>query len=64
LKPHGFDLAEQNLVLEALEVFTFSKRLNSPEQMEIQRKINAFMDMNNMGRARQNPGKQPNVWYE
>jgi hypothetical protein len=23
LKPHGFDLAEQNLVLEALEVFYF-----------------------------------------
>jgi hypothetical protein len=57
------DLAEQNLVLEALEVFAFSTCL--PEQMEIQRKINAFMDMNNdMGRASQNPGKRPKVWYE
>ena len=36
------DLAEQNLVLEALEVFTFST--SSPEQKEIQRKINAFID--------------------
>jgi hypothetical protein len=58
------DLAEQNLVLEALEVFTFSTHLNSPEQIEVQRKINAFMDMNDMGRARQNPGKRPKVWYE
>jgi hypothetical protein len=39
------DLAEQNLVLE---VFTFSTSLNSPEQMEFQRKFNASMDMNNI----------------
>jgi hypothetical protein len=59
------DLAEQNLVLEALEVFTFSTSLNSPEQMAIQRKIKAFMDhMNDMGRARQHPGKRSTIWHE
>lgn len=57
-------LAEQNYVLEALELFTFSHNRSTDEQVEIQKKINSFMDLNDVGRTRRNSGKRPKVWYE
>ena len=57
-------LAEQNYILEALELFVFSHNRSTTEQIDIQKKINSFMDLNDVGRTRRNSGKRPKVWFE
>ena len=51
-------LAEQNYILEALELFVFSHNRSTTEQIDIQKKINSFMDLNDVGRTRRNSGKR------
>ena len=66
-------LAEQSFVLESLRVYPLSrcKSSTTKEQMEIQKKINAFMNPNTRNgyyydyRNNQTfTGKRPKVWYE
>ena len=57
-------LAEQNYVLEALNLFCLARKSTSYEQIEIQKKINSYMKLNDDGTTRRSSGKWPKVWYE
>lgn len=58
-------LAEHNYELEALELFVFSRTRSTTEQVDIQKTVSAFMDLNAAGRrTRRNSGKRAKVWYE